>query len=119
MIVVFIRERYGTVGITSEQATVLDKLALDTSHFLTVLPDASNSNGTWKEIIYGTQKGTELVCLFKENNPEMEFRERIIGAAVVRGAKSEITFVTFKTQSDLIPQLEEVVSELVGRKIAQ
>lgn len=115
----FLRERFGAVGISSEYATILDKMALEKSDFLTVLPGASNSNGTWKEITYGTQKGTELICLFRESDPDMAFRQRIMEAAAVHGVKSELTFVTFRTQSDLMPQLEVVVPELMGRRITQ
>ena len=114
----FRRERYGAIGITSEYATVLDRLALDTCHFLTVLPGASNSPGTWKEIAYATKRGIDLVGLFRENDPEMEFRQRIMEATAVHGGKSHLTWITFMGESDLIPQLEVVSFGLAGR-IAQ
>lgn len=106
----FRREGYGAIGITNYHATVLDRLALDTCHFLTILPGASNSRGTWKEIAHAAQRGTALVGLFRENNPEIEFRQRIMEAAAAHGGKSHLTWVTFRNESNLIPQLEEVIS---------
>lgn len=111
----FLREKMGEVGITDEQATVLDKLALETSDFLTVLPGASKSEGTLKEIAHGTKVGIDLVCLLNEDNPEdMEFRTGIMGFAAVHGAKSNLTFITFKKQVDLEEQLEEVTRDLAA-----
>ncbi len=111
----FLRERMGQIGITSEQATILDKLALDTSDILTVLPDASNSAGTWKEIVYATKTGTALVCLFNKDDLEMGFRTRIIESAAVHAGGSELTFVTFGTAEELFSGLREVVDEMWGR----
>lgn len=109
----FRRERYGAIGITSEHATTLDRLALDTSHFLTILPGATDSRGTWKEIIHAAKAGTHLIGLFKENNPEMEFRQRIMEAAAVYGGKSRLFWIT-GSETELIPQLEEVPSKLAA-----
>lgn len=108
----FIREKHGELGISSEHATILDRLALDTSHFLTVLPNASDSAGTWKEICHATKRGTDLVCLYREENPEMEFRQRIMEASAVYGGKSNLTLVTFDNQSELFGALRVVTNEL-------
>lgn len=111
----FRREHYGLKGITSEQATVLDKLALDTSHFLTLLPGASNSQGTWKELDYATRAGTEVVCFFKGKDPEIEFQLAIKGLAAENGAKSPLTIVTYENSDDLFAQLGAVIPELRGK----
>lgn len=104
----FRRERYGEIGITSDHATVLDRLALDTSHFLTILPGATNSLGTWKEIVHAVKTGTHLVGLFRERDPEMGFRQRIMEAAAVHGGKSRLFWVT-GNETDLIPQLNHAI----------
>ncbi len=110
----FLREKMGTVGITSAQATNLDLIALDTSDFLTVLPGASNSEGTWMEVTHGAQRGKDIVCIFRQDDPEMEFRHRIMGVAAAHGAKSNLTFITFEKLGDLKGQLEIVARELAA-----
>ena len=113
----FRRERFGTIGITSEHATILDRLALDTSHFLTMLPGASDSGGTWKEIVHATKAGTHIVGLFNEQEPELEFRDRIMEAAAVHGARSSLVFVTFGSHDELVSGLTQVAT--TPRIIAQ
>lgn len=108
----FRREKFGRLGITSEHATVLDKLALDTSDFLTLLPGASNSAGTWKEIVHATQKGTRIVGLFHEGQPEEDFQEAIMRTAAASQGNSPLTYVTFGSTPHLLEQLTEVVKKI-------
>jgi len=108
----FKRERHGELGISKEHATILDQKALDNSDFLTVWPGASDSDGTRKEIDYATKKGTDLVCLFKEENPETEFRQRIMESAAVHEGGSSLTFITFGTKQELYSALAQVVDEM-------
>ena len=97
----FQREKYGKRRMRSRHATILDGLALRQSDFLTMLPGASVSRGTWKEITYATQNGTDLICLFREANPELEFRQRIMESAVVHGGGSMLTFITFGNYEEI------------------
>lgn len=115
----FRREAYGRKRIRNGYATILDKLALDTSHFLTVLPGASNSEGTWKEINHATRAGKDLVGLFKEGDPEMDFRTKIMEAAAAHGAKSGLVFITFANIAELTAGLSVVMSGVKGERIVQ
>ncbi len=105
----FKREKYGELGISSAHATVLDGLALDTSDVLTMLPGASKSPGTWKEIVHGTKHGKQIVGL----NTEPDFRQRIMESAAVHGATSELTFVNYNSPRELVSGLTYLVKGLI------
>lgn len=111
----FRREEYGGKSIRSGYATVLDRLALRRSRFLTMLPGASISEGTWKEINEGVKKGIDLVGLFWEHTPEIEFRQRIMESAAAHGAKSKLIFITSSSQVGLNSHLTEVTKDLLVR----
>lgn len=108
----FVRERFGRIGITSDHATVLDRLALDTSDFLTLLPGASHSPGTWKEIKHASTRGTRIVGLFKEDQPDLHFQAAIMREAANGGANSPLTFITFNSPNHLFEQLHEVTRNI-------
>lgn len=114
----FRREAYGEKSMRSGYATVLDGLALRRSRFLTMLPGASISAGTWKEINEAMKKGIDLVGLFRESDPEFEFREKIMESAAAHGAKSKLIFITSDSQVGLNSHLAEVTKDLLTRKAA-
>lgn len=108
----FMRESFGRVGIRSDHATALDRLALETSHFLTLLPGASESPGTWKEIGHASKRGTRIVGLFREDQPDLPFQNAIMQAAARGGANTPLTFITFSSPNHLFDQLHRVTRNL-------
>lgn len=104
----FKRENYGQIGITGEDATFLDKLAIYTSHVLTVLPGASKSPGTWEEIRYGGAFGKNFLFLFDAKDPEEEFQETLRTIIANISTRPFLVFIKFKSLFDLFKQAKEV-----------
>lgn len=115
----FERELFGRVGMRDEDATKVDRLSIDTSDVITVLPDASISNGTWQEFIYGNATGKSFIFTFRRENPELEFQEKVKQWARYNKSRSRIVFVTFDSLDDLFEQIDQIWDLLVDRKEAK
>lgn len=109
----FKRERYGRLGITDADATALDKLAILTSHVLTVLPNSSLSHGTWEEIRYGGAVKRSFLFLFREEISEFPFQQEIRSIIANLSVHPIIMFLSFRNNADLQEQLAEVWNPIV------
>lgn len=103
----FRRECYGQVGIGDDHATFLDKLAIETSHILTVLPGSSKSDGTWEEIRYGGALGRAFLFLFRQDQPEEEFQQHLRTKIANLSTHPFLVFVTFRSLEDMFEQMRE------------
>lgn len=115
----FEREQFGRLGMQDQDATNVDKLSIDTSDVITVLPDASLSNGTWQEFIYGSAIGKGFIFTFRKENPELEFQAKVRQWAANTKNRSRIVFITFDNLDDLFEQIDQVWDLLVDREEAQ
>lgn len=115
----FEREQFGRLGMQDADATNVDKLSIDTSDVITVLPDASISNGTWQEFVYGNTLGRSFIFAFRRENPELEFQAKVKEWTVHTKSRSRIVFVSFDNLDDLFEQIDQVWDLLVDREEAK
>lgn len=115
----FERELFGRLGMTDADATKVDKLSINTADVITVLPDASISNGTWQEFIYGSAIGKSFIFTFRKEDPEPEFQGKVRQWVANTKSRSRIVFVTFGSLDDLFEQINQVWDLLVDREKAK
>lgn len=105
----FKREDYGRKGIRDEDATLLDMLAIRTSHVLTVLPDSSQSNGVWEEIRYGGSLRKSFLFLFRRRQ-EVEFKRSLRSLIANLSTHPFLVFITFDSLPELFDNMNKVWS---------
>lgn len=115
----FKREEFGRIGISNKYATAIDRLLLETSHWMTVLPDSTNSHGTRNEVRYGTAIGKPFLFTFRKRGPELEFQKWVRELVEDTCSSSGIVFVTFDSITDLSKQVRRVLPILVPGKFSQ
>lgn len=113
----FRRECYGSLRIENNDATLLDKLTITTSHVLTVLPGSSKSTGSWEEIRYGGALGRSFLFLFRNDSPETEFQQTLRRIVANFTTRPYLAFITYDNFQDLFEQMEEVWKPLLKKRI--
>ncbi len=110
----FRRQNWGEYGIRSEDATLLDKTAVEKARVVIALPTIPQSVNAQREVIYRVSLGKGLIALIG-TNPNTNYRNWLLSVIDSNPtARSQSALVTYDSLKELKHSVGEVLFTLRG-----
>ena len=100
---------FGRYRVTSQQATLMDRLLVKRSNLFISLDTTPDSSNAPIETLYRLRLGGSVIALFKEDNPRPEYREWL-SEQVQSGSHTNplAVFLTYQDLDDLRQELTKI-----------